>query len=123
LQPQEAYEVPPQEVPSSKQISSFLAEDRRRVFGPDGNVTIESLRRSVEELQEVPDDVDDGYVLGSSISMPGGEEKSFVMVWSTIRLSTLDIGDDVVYCDCTYECTWNGFPVTIIGFSDKNCTF
>ena len=39
------------------------------MYGPVGNVTIKSLRRSAEEFQEVPDNVDDGIVLGSTFSM------------------------------------------------------
>ena len=27
-----------------------------------------------------------------------------------------------VHSDCTYKCTWNGYPVKIMGFSDKNRT-
>ena len=92
------------------------------MFGPVGNVTFESLRQSAENYQQVPDNVDEGYVLGSTFITPVGEENYFVIVWSTIRLSTLNVGD-VAYSDCTYKCTWNGYPVMIIGFSDKNCTF
>ena len=46
----------------------------------------------------------------------------FVIVFSTIRLSRLEIGD-IVHSDCTYKCTWNNYPVTMMGFSDKNRKF
>ena len=49
-------------VPSTKQISNLLAAARRREYGPVGNVSVGSLRSSVEDFQEVPDDVDEGYV-------------------------------------------------------------
>ena len=46
----------------------------------------------------------------------------FVIVFSTIRLSRLEIGD-IVHSDCTYKCTWNNYPVTMMGFSDKDRVF
>ena len=35
-------------------------------------------------------------------------------------MSHLDIGD-IVHSDCAYKCTWNSYPVTLMGFSDENC--
>lgn len=43
-------------------------------------------------------------------------------MFSTVRLSQFAIGD-IVHSDCTYKCTWNGYPVTMIGFSDKDRKF
>lgn len=43
-------------------------------------------------------------------------------MFSTVRLSLFAIGD-IVHSDCIYKCTWNGYPVTMIGFSDKDRTF
>lgn len=39
------------------------------MYGPVGNVTIKSLRRSAEEFQEVPDNVDDGIVFGPTFCL------------------------------------------------------
>ena len=71
------------------------------MYGPGGNVTIESLRRSAEQFQEVPDDVDDGIVLGSTFSRPGGEENSVVIVRSTIRFPVVNTRYWILEMSCT----------------------
>ena len=110
------------QIPKLGQISNFSAAEKRRKFGAVSGVTLNSLQQSVSEFQEVPDDIDEGYVLGASFSVSTSDEGEFAIVWSTVRLPEYDIGD-VVHSDCTYRCTWNNYPVTIMGFSDKNRTF
>lgn len=60
-----------------------------------------------------------GYVLDATYDHSNG---SFVIVLSTIRLSTYNPGD-VVHTDATYKCMWNKYPVILMGFSDKNRKF
>ena len=50
-------------IPPAKQISNFLAADRRRRFGTVGNVTIVTLRVATEKFQDLPEDIDDGNVM------------------------------------------------------------
>ena len=88
-----------------------------------GSVSLDSLRLSVAEFEDVPDDIDEGCLLGASFSVNEHVKGSFAVVWSTVGLSQqFDIGD-VVHSDCTYKCTWNNYPGTIMGFLDKNRTF
>jgi MULE transposase domain len=107
------------EHPKSAQISSYLATNKRREFGSVGNVTLHSLQNAATMLQVLPENIDEGYVLGATFDP---EDKSFVIVLSTIRMSTHNVGS-IIYSDATYKCTWNNFPVIMMGCSDKNRRF
>lgn len=105
--------------PKKGQISSYLASNRRRKYGAVGTVTLDSLQTFSARYRAIPDDIDEGYILDALFSTSASDMGSFVIVCSTVRLSRLDIGD-IVHSDCTYKCTWNNYPVTLMGFSDKN---
>ena len=107
------------EHPKSAQISSYLASNKRREFGPVGNVTLHSLQNAASMMQVLPENIEEGYVLSSNFDP---EDDSFVIVLSTIRMSTHDVGS-IIYSDATYKCTWNNFPVIMMGCSDKNRRF
>lgn len=92
------------------------------MYGTVGDITLDSLRESTARHRAVPVGVDQGYVLDAYFDDRDEDSCKFCIVWSTIRMSTSDIGD-VIYCDCTYKCVWNGYPITMIGFSDKNRKF
>ena len=109
----------PVKIPPAKQISNFLAADRRRRFGAVDNVTIESLRVATEKFQDLLEDIGDGYVIDATFN---DAEGAFVIVRTTRRLFEHD-GGCVLHCDCTYKCMWNRLLVTIMGFSDKDRTF
>ena len=108
--------------PLKAQVSSYLAANRRRKYGVVGNVTLDSLQRSSALYRDIPDDIDKGYILDALFTTSASDMGSFVIVCSTVRMSQLDIGD-IVHSDCTYKCTWNSYPVTLMGFSDKNRKF
>jgi hypothetical protein len=108
--------------PLATQISSYLAANRRRQFGAVGKVTLNALEMATAQNREFPSDIDEGYILDAMFQTSEAGEGSFTIVWSTIRMSQFDIGE-IVHSDCTYKCTWNTYPVTVIGFSDKNRKF
>lgn len=105
--------------PKSNQISNYLAANKRREFLSVGKITMYSLQSAAGMMQVIPDNIDEGYVLGSSFDL---NERSFVIVLSTVRMSTHDVGG-IIYADATYKCTWNNFPVIMMGYSDKNRRF
>ena len=107
------------EHPKSDQIANYLAAYKRREFGSVGNVTMHSLQSAATKMQVFPENIDEGYVLGSTFDL---EERSFVIVLSTVRMSTHDIGS-MIYSDATYKLTWNNFHVIMMGYSDKNRRF
>ena len=104
------------------QITNYLSSQRQKMYGAVGKVSIKSLKESAAKFSEVPEDIDEGCVLGKAFKTPPSGVVSFVIVLSIMRLSTFPVGD-AVHSDCTYKCTWNGYPVTIMGIFDKNRTF
>ena len=82
-------------------------------------VTLSSMQVAAAMMQILPEDIDEGSVLYSTYD---SVDSSFVIVLSTIRMSTHDVGG-IIYSDATYKCTWNNFPVIMMGYSDKNRRF
>ena len=74
-------------IPNTKQIANFLSSKRQKKFGPVGEVTVESLKQSAHNFSGVPDDIDEGYVIGKAFNASPSGEVSFVIVFSSIRLS------------------------------------
>lgn len=99
-----------------------MSAQKIREFGRVGDITLLSLRQATAPYREVPNDLDKGYVIDAIFDGSDPLHGKFCIVWSTKRMSTTDIGD-VIHCDCTYKCAWNGYPITMMGFSDKNRKF
>jgi MULE transposase domain len=66
--------------------------------------------------------MDERYVIDAVFDGTDPLHGKFCIVWSARRMSTADVGQ-VIHCDCTYKCAWNGYPITMLGFSDNNRKF
>ena len=108
--------------PLKAQVGSYLAAYLRRKYDDVGIITLDSLQRSAALYRDIPVDIDKGYILDALYTTSASDMGSFVIVCSTVTLSTLEIGD-IVHSDCTQKCAWNSYPVTLVGFSDKNRKF
>lgn len=93
-----------------------------REYGSLADVTLDSLREATLRHRVVPISLDEGYVIDAYFDERDEDNGKFCIVWSTKRMSTAYIGD-VIYSDCTYKCVWNGYPITMMGFSDKSRKF
>ena len=103
-------------------MSSYLSAQRIQEFRRVGDISHLSLRQATASFREVPNDLDEGYVIDANFDGSDPLHVKFCIVWSTKRMSTTDIGD-VIHSDCTYKCAWNGYPITMMGISDKNRKF
>jgi MULE transposase domain len=103
-------------------VTNYLAYRKRKLYGRVGNITLENLRAACEPYLETPENMDQAYVIGFDTDITDPEQGKFCIVWSTRRLSTNPTGE-VLHSDCTYKITWNSFPVTIMGYTDKNRRF
>jgi hypothetical protein len=108
--------------PRLSQVSSFLSARKIREFGRVADITLLSLRQATEPYREISNDMDEGYVIDAVFDGTDPLHGKFCIVWSTRRMSTADVGE-VIHCDCTYKCAWNDYPITMLGFSDKNRKF
>lgn len=109
-------------VPKLSQITSYLSSEKIRTFGRLTDITLLSLRIATAPYQRIPTDPDEGYVLDAIFDDSNELQGKFCIVWSTKRMSTAGIGE-IIHSDCTYKCAWNGYPITMVGFSDKNRKF
>lgn len=103
--------------PTVTQLNTFLLKLR----SGDGPriVSIGQLEAYAIEKQTsiLPDDV---YVLNSSFDY---DKKSFSIFWTTDRLMSNLLMSDSVHCDATYKLNFHGFPVLLIGTTDRRKRF
>ena len=52
------------------QITNYLSSQRQKMYGAVGKVSIKSLKESAAKFSEVPEDIDEGCVLGRAFKTP-----------------------------------------------------
>lgn len=104
------------------QVSAYLSALKIREYGRLGDITLESLRQATLPYRLLPISPDDGYVIDANFDGSDENKGKFCIAWSTQRMSTSFVGN-VIHSDCTYKCVWNGYPITMMGFSDKDRKF
>jgi len=83
-------------------------------------VYLGELSEFCEKNSKVPGDPDIPYVVGKLIDF---DQKTFRFFVSTPRLMSLLNFSESLQADATYKLLWEGFPVLVVGTSDKNRHF
>lgn len=107
--------------PPKTQLTSFLRTLRTNTYGPStisGNELVDWCKKK----SVVPDDEDKLFVLDYNIICDTGNQ-DIKIVLSTRRLLKNINKSCMVQADSTYKLIWQGYPVIIMGSSDKNKTF
>ncbi len=71
----------------------------------------------------VPTCDDEPFVIGKEITVDSDVVHHLRISLSTKRLLSLVRYADVLHADGTYKLNWNGYPVLLVGTSDKNRVF
>ncbi|CAK9294195.1 unnamed protein product [Gordionus sp. m RMFG-2023] len=107
--------------PSKMQINSFLASVRKKNFVP-ANISLGEMCNWCKDHTNVPNDPDECFVGHYEIdeNNDNPQVKIFVTSKTLLYLSTIS---DHVAVDATHKLVWQGFPVMIIGTTDKTRNF
>ncbi|OXA54574.1 hypothetical protein Fcan01_11709 [Folsomia candida] len=102
------------------QIANYLASKRRN-RGPK-IISLGELQAEANKYSQLPHDLDEPYVDNSGLEFEENQ-KWFGVFLSTKRLLDIALQTQVIHCDATYKLSWEGFPVLVIGVSDKDRHF
>lgn len=107
-------------VPTKNQINNLYASIQQQIRGPS-TISLSELETVLNEHSNVPDDLNQGFVLGHRIVER--KEIQFGFVISSKKLLSNAIGKKLIAADTTYKILWQGFPVAPIGTVDQNRHF
>jgi hypothetical protein len=110
--------------PPKVKLINFLKTVREKKFGPP-SVSATELRTWCDERKSIPEDLDEPFVVASTIHAESTllEEQDLKIVFSTKRLLSIARKLRMIQADATYKLLWQGFPVIIVGTSDKDNVF
>lgn len=99
-----------------KHLTSYYAPK----VAADKFVSIAKMEEFVKEHIDVPNDLDDAFVVNFNCSAPRtpNEQKFFRIFYSTKRLLSNALMSDIIHADGTYKIIVQGYPILVIGISD-----
>lgn len=104
-------------VPSKKQLNNYLSDRRRVVYGPS-TISLGELEQWLINKSEIPEDDNEPYVIYYYV-YEEDDNTTFrfaIGTKSLLKLATLATN---LHADATYKLTWQGFPVLVVGTTDK----
>lgn len=108
--------IPGITVPSKKQLYNYLTDHRRLVYGSP-TISLGELQAWLVEHSQVPDDDHTPYVICYHVFE--SETPTFRFAISTKSLLRLTTVANNIHADATYKLIWQGFPVLVVGTTDR----
>jgi hypothetical protein len=107
-------------LPKMSQLRNYLYDQRRSKYGKP-TISLGELEAWLSSHSTVPEDDDEVYVLRYEIEE--NDSPKFRFALSTKFLLQLACGVKIIHADATYKLVWQGFPVFVIGSTDKDKKF
>jgi len=107
-------------LPSMSQLKNYLTLLRKQKFGSP-QISIGELERFLLENSTIPDIEDVPFIVAYEIN--DVDEIDFRFFISTKRLLTHVASSKIIHADATYKLTWQGFPILIVGTTDRDRKF
>lgn len=110
--------------PPKGRIVTYLKTLREGKCGSP-TVSAREIHDWCEARAQKPDDVDKPFVLSHHVHAESHnvDEQDLKIVISTLRLLDFMKKSEMVQIDATYKLNWQGYPVMVVGTSDKNNVF
>lgn len=112
-------------MPHKNQVKNFIKEYRKQAFG-DPQVSIEDMIKFCEENKNVPDDIDETYVIAyehSPLAEQNDENEDqvnwFRYIVTTKRLLRNASSSNLIHTDATLKIVVQRFPLLVFGTTDK----
>lgn len=107
-------------LPSKRQLYNYLSDLRAQKFGKSG-ICLGELEQWIFKRTAIPEDDNEVFVI--SYHVIEGDQPSFRFNLSTKTLLKTILCTELIQTDATYKLIWQGFPVLIVGTTDKNRRF
>lgn len=108
------------QLPTKKQLGNYLSDRRKIKFGQP-IIHLGELEKWIIEHKNIPEDEDEPFVMKYWILE--SDQPKFRFALTTKKLLKFASSIDVLHVDATYKLIWQGFPVLIIGTTNKNRKF
>jgi hypothetical protein len=110
--------------PAKNKLEHYLKVLRRQKYG-EATVSAHEIDEWCEARKQEPSDVDEPFVLRHEVSAESTntDEQKLRIVITTRRLLGLLRSSSMLATDATYKLTWNGFPIMLLGTTDKGRKF
>ncbi|KAJ8708601.1 hypothetical protein PYW08_009983 [Mythimna loreyi] len=106
-------------LPKISQLRNYLQDRRRALYG-NHTISLGELERWLQENSTLPENSHETFVTAYEISE---KEASFRFVLSSKYLLQLAQEVNILHADATYKLIWQGYPVLIVGTTDKQRKF
>jgi hypothetical protein len=107
-------------LPSKTELNNYLSSLRKVKYGPNV-MSLGELESFCLENSKVPDDVDAAFVVSYQVVYE--EQRLFRFFISTKNLLKLSCDASHIHADATYKLVWQGFPVLLLGTTDRDRMF
>lgn len=104
-------------MPTANQLNNYLALLHKQRYGPN-TISLGELTAWLEAHSVAPESSHESFVIDFK-----SEHESFKFAITTkALLSHLKVAKNI-HADATYKLIWQGFPVLLVGTTDKDCSF
>lgn len=115
-------EFPEAIVPKIVSIRNLL--NRKNLTRNNESVlSIGEMIRWIEKNMNIPETDLDAFVLNYECSEIGANDRFMRFIMTSKSLLRNGTRSHIIHIDATYKLIWNGFPVLVLGTSDKNRQF
>lgn len=114
--------MPKREQPTIRQIKSVIENFKQQEYGKHP-ITMRQLQDFVNKYTELPEDIDQSFIVMFERSPPDEKEQYFRFFISTPRLLTMAANAKNIHADSTHKVTTEKIPLIVIGATDAHRTF
>lgn len=107
----------PGEQPSIHQIKNEIDKFKKKEYGKNP-ITMRQLQDFINQHTEMPDDIDESFIVIFERSPPDEKEKYFRFFISTRRLLAMAANAKNIHADSTHKVTTEKLPLIVIGSTD-----
>lgn len=115
-------ELPEAKVPNLKCIYNYLHRTNYKK-NAEHKVSVGEMVEWFEANSSIPENESTPFILSHECSEPGDKAKFFRFAVTSKILLKNATKSKILHADATYKLIWQGFPVLIIGCTDKRKTF
>ena len=107
------------------QLSNYLRQLKNSIYGPY-TISLNSINENITNNSVLPENWNKVYIAGSDchINPPNDEISATIrLFFTTKRLLSLTSNTKHIATDATYKLVWQGYPVLMIGTTDRGCHY
>ena len=108
--------------PTTSQMNYWLKLVREDLYGP-ARLNLNDLKEWCIKHSVVPVDVDQMFVGKYEIGLDRDKKPYFRFFVATKRLLEYLLLVEHIVADTTYKVVWQGYPLLMVGTTDKNCKY